>query len=542
MDNRTQFPAYEDWVDPDDTGMPIGPTTNNMNLKDFERYTDPKEADIRRLQYECCLANPSAETACGVYVEGSGFQDKSVKLFIRATTTVKAPPAGSPTTAGQVMCCFVNVSSAQYESYQDQNVEVSPGVYSTAYVTNRLPKLVDLNDGSGLTYHSSAQVKNSANAGDLVIPPFGDPTSVGGIVEYPLDGLGLDLTGARGRVVGQEVNVVVSDNVTVKKGFGFTWITKNAYDTDMHGRTIDEVFGTQGLQINSAPLNDLDNKHIFRALRVPLEQGDTNWCKMDWSASALPSVNRRNILMSTPWGGFCAYGCAEDQTFTVVTHTVIEIAGNDYSFATRNGAGGMPIEGLSELHAGVGAHIIHEDDIDAQTAAIVASSQAAEKGPRHAKGFLDYAAEAPGMVGEIADKAGKALEAGDAIMGGLDSAGEIIGDILGGLSIFGLARIQKKSDAGKPVLTHGETPNQQTYHPLSGIPPLRFPSEFKTPKQVAKEQADAEKFGLTLKEFPPEDQDAFNRILDASSQKPGSELPPLGESPTQSRCDCGGTH
>jgi hypothetical protein len=450
-------------------GNSLGTTAGDA----FIEYNDPKTEDMRRIAYECCVLDPAhAEPMTGVYTEDIAQAPLSVKLRIRSQGTLIATESSDGT--GHVLCSFLDSTGLQTLG-GPPTVSESDGMsdyYTAAYADNRLPKTLPIDASHTAPWYSPPKMSFPSTFTNMEIPVIpaykeilGSATTQGVACAWPAD-LGINIDGAFARLVGMEARIYCTQNNLTKNGTGMIFRPQVPFDGSLYGKTATELFDDQQIECTLAPLNEIGMGQYFKVTRIPTGVEAKNWLPIDWQDAANTVMDIDVDIMGGLWGGFAAYGCEVGETFLVVMDTILEVRDNSFSFGTPNAPVNGSAKAAESLHQATPPTVLTTGDRTVHDAAAVAQAEVGEMGKKHAKGFLDYVGDVPGHLGEVADVASSLTDGAEAASS-VASAGDIIGDILGGLAIFGLAKKQPK--------TLGfNSPDRISYHPATRVKDFVF--------------------------------------------------------------------
>jgi hypothetical protein len=389
---------------------------------------------------------------------------ESVKLKIRLATSLEVG-AGDTTT----MYSFWNSSGPTSMGKTGYPLlDPATGGPSPVFCDNRLPFL---------TYSGAYNPTVIGTPSVSAVPYYGVAATTSGTgfysLNWPVSGLGVDLRGCSGRIVSQEVRIYNTSNEYIAQGTGYLFqptlgVSKGINSESTFVADATNLYALQGMQVVSCSLANMEEDQYMRALRFPQTDTECNWLPMDYRDIAIAEWPADPNVTNVPWCVFAATEVVPGQTFRIEVHIVLELVDQSYSFATGNTPSIVgPVTPL-ELARHSGPQLHTAETARANNAASVASAESAVMGPRAAGGFLDFmGTDAKTHVGQMAkEAAGSIVE--PAVAAATESAGEIIGEILGGLgAIFGLSRQPSKVISDGPLK---ET--TRFYHPWSKIPSL----------------------------------------------------------------------
>jgi hypothetical protein len=449
-------------------------------MSSFDENLNFRHSDVARILYEHALADPENATPCGVYREDD-YTHKSLKMILRGTSSTLITSNQS-----SFIWSFFNCSSPNNSSNNEisEDHDGLPDQKTAAWLQNTLPKY--LQGSTTITpYFAPATgmyIPDNLSGGfPAKTPALGVQVAYDAENIYWPEALGVDLENAQGRIVGLQYRVYCTSEILTRAGTGMIFQGINPSSASLNDRTIDEIYQTQGIEVQLAPLAKIGDGDVFVANRIPGDRDDTNWCQMDWRSSSIPDPTLIGRNATNVWGGFAAWDLTPGMAFRIEYSVMLEVRSAAYSFATINvpstGEDVTPYAGQvlkpSLLHmpslamASTDAEESNEAN-DARSAGLLNHAETSIMGPITGQQLLAGVASGAenhssgSTLAKVAKSAAEGAATAADVVSGVASAGEIIGDILGGLgAVFGLAT---------KIPTH----ELLTHHPKVNLPSRRF--------------------------------------------------------------------
>jgi hypothetical protein len=446
----------------------------------FDENLNFRHSDVARILYEHALADPENATPCGVYREAD-YTHKSLKMILRGTTSVQITSNQS-----SFIWSFFNCSSPNNSSNNEisEDHDGLPDQKTAAWLQNTMPKY--LQGTTTITPYFAPAIgmcitDDISGGFPAKTPPVGVVVGFAPENIYWPEAIGVDLENAQGRIVGLQYRVYCTSEILTRAGTGMIFQGINPSSHSLNDHTIDEIYQTQGVEVQLAPLAKIGDGDVFVANRIPGDRDDTNWCQMDWRSSSIPDPSLVARNATSVWGGFAAWDLTPGMAFRIEYSAMIEVRSAAYSFATTNvpstGEDVTPYAGEvlrpSLLHmpslamASTDAEESNEAN-DARSAGLMNHAETSIMGPITGQQLLAGVASgaenhsAGSTLAKVAKSAAEGAATAADVVSGVASAGEIIGDILGGLgAVFGLAT---------KIPTH----ELLTHHPKVNLPSRRF--------------------------------------------------------------------